>query len=63
MEHPFRRNSYPSFLTHSSRDAKQAGDWVWAYKAWRVMQLHHGDITVSNLADGVATRLQFVKSP
>jgi len=32
-------------------------------KAWRVMQLHHGDITVSNLADGVATRLQFVKSP
>ena len=32
-------------------------------KAWRVMQLHHGDITVSNLVDGVATRLQFVKSP
>ena len=31
-------------------------------KAWRVMQLHHGDITVSNLVDGVATRLQFVKS-
>ncbi len=32
-------------------------------KAWRVMQLQHGDITVSNLKQGVATTLQFVKTP
>ena len=31
-------------------------------KAWRVMQLHHGDISVHNLADGVATTMQFVKT-
>lgn len=31
-------------------------------KAWRVMQLHHGDISVSNLTDGVATTMQFVKT-
>ncbi|MEC9096021.1 MAG: ATP-binding protein, partial [Planctomycetota bacterium] len=31
-------------------------------KAWRVLQLHHGDISVHNLADGVATTMQFVKT-
>ena len=30
-------------------------------KAWRVMQLHHGDIRVGNLSDGVITTMQFVR--
>ena len=32
-------------------------------KAWRIMQLHHGDIRVENREPGVATRMQFVTSP
>ena len=32
-------------------------------KAWRIMQLHHGDIQVENREPGVATRMQFVTSP
>ena len=31
-------------------------------KAWRIMQLHHGDIRVENREPGVATRMQFVTS-
>ena len=32
-------------------------------KAWRIMQLHQGEIQVENRADGVATIMQFVISP
>ncbi len=32
-------------------------------KAWRVMQLHHGEIRVGNQPGGVITTMQFVKVP